>query len=579
MENSFKVIGLLIEDIFTDFARDIIEDAKKALNPYRNIRLVVIGGKFDDGMRTDDSINSYNAVYNTIFRLGSMCGLDGIIMHLGSLNKKDNRGVGTELLKSFGDIPTVLISSELDGFTTVGYDNKAGIREAIEWLVNVNGFTRLCMLGGRDDNLEACIRRQIFIDTLKEQGIMFREKMYEPTDMSENTEAEANRLLDNNPDTEAVFCVNDGSAVGLYKAMKKRGLVPGKDVLVFAFDNTRMASEMKPSLTSVGADNVTLGQRAVELLLSKINGGEVHSELIPTRLYGRSSFDYTMYEYNIKDLIDVNKQSIYRMFDDCFYRYGRLRRDRDAVDLRRLYYEFTSRMLVAMNNRYLSIEEFGEICRLIDIFFDEGVMEYTDTEKFLACIKRLQEGMAYVQHMRSVNVNVYINRLFLHMKDKALSVISEKNIRDKNKHLLNERDQRDFMVRTLTADRSGDGIRRIFGNIGSLGMKNAAVYMFDEPVRYERDRFALFPERISLVCTVKEGELYMLPKERSECELRDMLYRKELSSKCSGYLTFPVFFGEIIYGFMVCELDDDIYTRGEYIAMLIGRAIYIDRVV
>ena len=66
------------------------------------------------------------------------------------------------------------------------------------------------------------------------------------------------------------------------------------------------------------------------------------------------------------------------MFDECFYKYGNYQNDRESVNLKRLFFDFISRILVAMNNRYLSTEDYNEICRLIDIFFDEGAMEYTD---------------------------------------------------------------------------------------------------------------------------------------------------------------------------------------------------------
>ena len=47
--------------------------------------------------------------------------------------------------------------------------------------------------------------------------------------------------------------------------------------IVFGFDNTRMAGEISPTLSSVGADCCTLGQKAVEVLLDKMNGRRFNS--------------------------------------------------------------------------------------------------------------------------------------------------------------------------------------------------------------------------------------------------------------------------------------------------------------
>ena len=53
------------------------------------------------------------------------------------------------------------------------------------------------------------------------------------------------------------------AAKALYIVMQERGLVPGKDIMVFGFDNTRMSSELTPTLSSIGASEATLGQAAV----------------------------------------------------------------------------------------------------------------------------------------------------------------------------------------------------------------------------------------------------------------------------------------------------------------------------
>ena len=368
--------------------------------------------------------------------------------------------------------------------------------------------------------------------------------------------------------------MNDSVAVGLYRVMERRGMVPGKDIIVFGFDNTRMAETMRPSLASVGADSATIGQRAVELLLAKMNGETVKSEMIRTKMYGRASFEYSAYEYSIQDLIKGDRDFIYRMFDDCFYRYRNDIIDREAVDLKRLYYEFISRMLRAMNERYLSIEDFNDIGRLIDIFFDEGAMEYTDSEKLIQCVNRLQNAIAVAQRMHGVTINTYINRLFLRMKDKALSVVSDKcgNI---TKHEIDVQVRmKEFLVRAGMAK----GICGLFSHFGVLGIRNGAVYLFDEDVRYEPGKDADFPDHVQTICVMKNGELYMMSEERGKCRLDEMLTRRDLSSRCSGYAVFPVFFRDIIFGVFVCELQDDICARGELIAMELGRTIYLDRI-
>ena len=46
--------------------------------------------------------------------------------------------------------------------------------------------------------------------------------------------------------------------------------------------------------------------KALEMLLDMMNGKEVVSDMVPTRLFGRESFDYDMYDFSAKEIISVD---------------------------------------------------------------------------------------------------------------------------------------------------------------------------------------------------------------------------------------------------------------------------------
>lgn len=400
-----KIIGLILENIFTDFSKELIQSVADALPAQKNFRLVVLAGKYDGlEISADENRHAYLTVYNSVFQLDSICRFDGLIIHLGSMTPEKKRRIQADYLEKNRNIPRVFIASDIEGETVVNYDNESGIREAVNYLVNINEFSRFCMLGGRDDNIDACARKNIFIQCLKEHHLSFSEQNYQKTDMSDQCGAEAEKLLENNPDAQAVFCVNDSVAKSLYSVMDRKKLIPGKDILVFGFDNTHLSGEMIPSLSSIGTDRSTLGKKALEVLFRKMNGEDVQSVLIPTRLYGRESFHYEMYDYTELEMMNVNPAFIERMFDDCFYRYRNCSADRENVNLKRLFHEFISRMLFAMNRRYMSIESFHEIQRMIDKFFEKGAMEYTDATKLLNSVHRLQNSINVYQKSIAANV-------------------------------------------------------------------------------------------------------------------------------------------------------------------------------
>ena len=49
-----------------------------------------------------------------------------------------------------------------------------------------------------------------------------------------------------------------------------------------------------------------------------------------------------------------------------------------------------------------------------------------------------------------------------------------------------------------------------------------------------------------------------------------------MTMKGRGFIVFPVFYKDIIYGFLMCEAINDVYERGEFIAIQLGRTLYLN---
>ena len=580
-KNKKIVIGLVLEDIFTDFAKDVIQSVIKNIPVGRNIEVVVIAGKFEEIHPHDiNASQTYKTVYNSIYRLENICKFDGFLVALGSMNKVREQFMNKTHFTGMENIPKVFMVSDSDEVVSVNYDNETGIREAVDYLVNVEGLTKFGMLGGRDDNLDAQRRKSLYITSIIENGQKFDERAYQSTDMSTDCEKEALRLVSENRDLQAIFCVNDAVAVGLYKALKKYALVPGKDVKVFGFDNTRLAGEMTPSLATIGAEGETLGQRALNLLLDMLAGNEVKSAKIPTKLYGAESFDYEMYRYSTLEMINVNESFIYRMFDDCFYRYRYEIIDSKDVNLKRLFYEFMSRILFAVKNRYLSMEEYEEIMKLIDIFFENGAMDYTDASKLVKSLEKFQGAVNEVQK-KSLNstsaTNVFVNRLFVHMRNRIILTVSKRMIEENNETKLGNTTLQNFLIEcTDLSKNSADLVNILVRNFDRLGLYNAGLFMFENPVIYEKDSVYLYPDEVLFRCYVKSGKLFVMPEERQKCSMQELFRREELTSRYKAYYTFPIVFKDYVYGILVTEATKHMSVRGEYVSDQLGRAIYIN---
>ena len=569
-----RTIGLILEDISVDYSKEIIHSVKTAIAAHPDMRLVVLAGIHDEEQDRNDCSFWYKTVHNSVYHLEEMLRLDGLILTLPNICGVSGDAVVDERYSNFARVPKVFVSTGVADATTVRYDNGQGIREAIEYLINVKGITKLCMLGGRDDNADAQERKKVFREGLEKNRLTYTEDMYEKTDMSIESKAAAVRLLERNPDTQAVFCVNDQVAVSLYEALKERGLMPGRDVQVFGYDNTKFSGTMAPPLASVGADGVSLGQKAVELLLAKMNGIPVESAVLPTRLFGKESLEYEMYEYTTMEMLSVDSAFVYRMFDDCFYRYASEIHDTEEVNLKRLFYEFITRMLHAMLNNSMTQEEFQELRRLINIFFENGAMRYTDPARLVRSIERLQNSMNKAQ--KTVTANLMNNRCFAYMKDKAILAMSGE-INRLEENLKRERERlQDFCIHCMAFDAiepvTEETVVQYFDR---LEIPNAALFLFEKPVVLQEDRTIEFPGTIRLMCVTRGGELRVLAPERRMCQVSAILERPELP-KQNAFAAIPVFYSDRIYGLLLVQMNESTADRGEFVADQLGRTLYLN---
>lgn len=565
-DKNAKTIGLIVEDAFRDFSVEIIHSVAHVIRNRKDLRLVVVAGRQVDRLNTDERIHNYTASYNSIYYINKRCRFDGVIMTFPNL---------VEMRREiFKDIPRVFIATDIENELLVNYDNEKGIREAIEYLVRIKGITKICMIGGRDDNADAMRRRKIFIRCLGDNGLTFTEEQYVGSDMHEGSRESAARLLDNNPDVQAVFCVNDPTAVGLYDVMRERGLTPGRDILVFAFDNAAMASDMVPPLASIGAEGITLGEKALNMLLDKMAGKEVCSQTVPTRLYGRGSFEYEMYDFPTRKMLDIDSVSINGFFDDCFYRYKNEVKDPGDIDLKRLFYEIILRMLQALKERYMSEESRCEISRLMDIFFENGGMRYTDADRFIRSIKRFQDNMN--ETGRTGAVRIEINRLFSYMKDKAIQEMAYRRSIEKRESMRGRTAILDFVVYMTNYGEPGkEAIDFLVENFDKIGLTNLALYLYENPVEYREERGDDLPDSVMLRCVIRDKMLYVVPEERQRCPMEEIYSRSELPREDLGYITYPLFYGNTVYGFLLLSITRNVIDIGEYVAMQLGRTLFI----
>ena len=83
--------------------------------------------------------------------------------------------------------------------------------------------------------------------------------------------------MQNRPD--GIYAVNDPSAIGAIKELKRHGVSIPKDIAVVGFSESRMATIIEPNLTSVAQPTFEIGASSARLILEWMQIGRMPRNL------------------------------------------------------------------------------------------------------------------------------------------------------------------------------------------------------------------------------------------------------------------------------------------------------------
>lgn len=148
------------------------------------------------------------------------------------------------------------------------HDRRAG-SEVAEYLESL-GHRCVGLITGPKRYRSSIERGGGFIEGLARRGIKLSEdQVYEGGYTFESGVAGAEFLLRQSPRPTAIFACNDEMAAGVYKAALRMGLsIPG-DLSVVGYDDSPLATQLWPALTTIHLPVRDLGRQAAGLLLAK----------------------------------------------------------------------------------------------------------------------------------------------------------------------------------------------------------------------------------------------------------------------------------------------------------------------
>lgn len=218
--------------------------------------------------------------------------------------------------------PVVSISSYVEGFHNIEYDDAAGIRQMIEHLLDYHHFTKIGYMSGYLTHADARIRLQVFRDVMREHGLPEDGAgMFEGDFWFLKGEAAADYFLSLPERPEAIVCANDYMAISLITAFKKRGLKIPRDIVITGFDGTLEGQEFLPHLSSVTRERTDIAEKSIRLIMDINAGRECEEKLhiIPRTIYAQScgceALNYKDEAQNINRLYEANRSLYANLYD------------------------------------------------------------------------------------------------------------------------------------------------------------------------------------------------------------------------------------------------------------------------
>jgi LacI family transcriptional regulator len=163
--------------------------------------------------------------------------------------------------------------------TSIVPDEVQGGRRATELLL-YKGHRRIAFINSTEQAPSTTGRLRGYEDALAAHGVAVDDELIvsiHPDDVGGFQEAgylAAHELLAQEEPPTAVFCYNDRVAMGLYDAVKERGLSIPNDLAVVGFDDQEViAGHLRPKLTTIALPHYEIGVRGVRALLKKIESG------------------------------------------------------------------------------------------------------------------------------------------------------------------------------------------------------------------------------------------------------------------------------------------------------------------
>lgn len=170
-------------------------------------------------------------------------------------------------------------------------DDFAGAFKVTQHLID-QGYKRIAHLAGPQNLTTYLDRKNGYIEALRANEITFDESLINVSTLTSEDGVPAIEKLMSLPNPpDAVFCGNDTTALSIMMYLRDKGIRIPEEVGIVGFSNEPFSKVVSPSISTIIQPGFAMGQKAAELIISKIENKDRNFQTItlPTELVVRES--------------------------------------------------------------------------------------------------------------------------------------------------------------------------------------------------------------------------------------------------------------------------------------------------
>lgn len=557
-------VGILIGNIFAGHSDDMLNGIVHAAED-NDVNLLFFMGAhancFDD-YAADTNEKRFFYQFSAVFDYAKISGVDVLIIAYSTfyLYMEESK---EDFFKRFEDFsaPIIIVGDEYKDYLSVITDNQDGIRKCMEHLIDEHGCKKIAYLSGpKGNNKDSIERLNAYRDVMREHGFEVTDSMIEYGDYSAKSAPLFGRLLDNNPDIEAVVCANDTMAIAGYAECIDRQRTPGVDIAITGFDDVPEAKTANPPLTTIEQNSYDLGYMAVKKALDLYYNDNHDSVQVSVYFKHRESCkrkdsqdesrpDVTepvQIEKLAKKYCDkiLNKVFLYKM----------------SVLEDKMIRNYLQSIIVHISDNYVN----KEVPEYDMEFIDVGIRELVNSKK-ISVYEFSTELCKQITKMLFLSDDEEKRKKLIDLMLHILEFIQDVKIVDTNFRM--DTLQRNiwttpFITRDMVAniDTMERGYEELMKRLQFMVINNAYLFLLKNPVVCNNIAEWSCPEELDLVAKIEQGHIEFSNinvKLNKEHGLADIISWDNSNNNMG---TYTLFSANRIYGILVCEVTSDNIT-------------------